>query len=167
MAKVHFAPWAAIKYVGAKQKEFTHSLARPKPMIKRGDILIVDKKTAFNLVQKGYEEFVSVDEIEFVKAGVETAMQIKELEDTNTALEASIVSLEAENGNLRNSVDALEGDNEAFKARIAELEALVPDADLAQGEEAHGGNAELEGLATSTDLAQGEEAQGGNAEGAE
>lgn len=101
MAKVHFAPSVAIRYVGAKQKEFAHSLARPKPVLKRGDIVIVDKKTAFNLVQKGYDQFVNVDEIEFVKANAETAETIKELKS----------------------------DNETLKARIAELEALVPSAD--------------------------------------
>ena len=114
MAKVHFAPSVAIRYVGAKQKEFTHSLARPKPMIKRGDIIIVDKKTAFNLVQKGYEEFVNVKTIEFIKADAKTAELI----------------------------DTLERENEALKVRITELEALVPNADLAQSEEAQGGSAE-------------------------
>ena len=58
MAKVHFAPYCAIVYVGSKTKELSTSLARPKPIIKRGDIVIVDKKDAHNFVNKGFGQVV-------------------------------------------------------------------------------------------------------------
>jgi hypothetical protein len=81
MATVHFAPYSAIKYIGSKAKVFHTSLARPKPKLKKGDIVIVDKKTAFNLVHKGFGEFELVEEISFVKADTQSAARIKELED--------------------------------------------------------------------------------------
>jgi len=81
MAKVHFAPNSAIKYVGSKAKVFDTSLARPKPTIKKGDIIIVDKRTAFNLTHKGFGDFKEVDSIEFVKSDVHTAETISKLKE--------------------------------------------------------------------------------------
>jgi hypothetical protein len=93
MAKVHFAPFSAIKYIGSKAKVFNTSLARPKPTLKRGDIVIVDKKTAFNLVHKGFGEFADVTEIEFVKGDAQAAQDMeamaekcKAFEDENNSL---------------------------------------------------------------------------------
>ncbi len=68
MAKVCFAPFFAIRYAGEETKEFSHSLARPKPILETGDVVIVDKKTAFNLVEKGFGEFESVNSIEIAEA---------------------------------------------------------------------------------------------------
>ena len=96
MAKVHFAPYSAIKYVGSKAKDFNTSLARPKPTLKKGDIVIVEKKDAFNLVSKGYGEFVMVDEIEFKKADIENADALRELEDENIKLTEENAKLNAE-----------------------------------------------------------------------
>ena len=87
MAKVHFAPYSAIKYVGAKAKDFNTSLARPKPKLVKGDIIIVDKKTAFNLTHKGFGEYENVELIEFVKADKETAATILELQQKIESLE--------------------------------------------------------------------------------
>ena len=67
MAKVYYEPYKAIKYVGTKAKVFNTSLARPKPTLKKGDIVIVDKVSAFNLVNKGFGDFVYEDTIEFTK----------------------------------------------------------------------------------------------------
>lgn len=64
MAKVLFAPFYAVKYIGSETKEFTSSLARPRPSISTGDIVIVDKRTAFNLVEKGFGDFEMVSNIE-------------------------------------------------------------------------------------------------------
>jgi hypothetical protein len=81
MATVHFAPYSAIKYIGSKAKVFHTSLARPKPKLKKGDIVIVDKKTAFNLVHKGFGEFELVEDISFVKADIQRAEELqKEIE---------------------------------------------------------------------------------------
>jgi len=93
MAKVHFAPNSAIKYIGSKHKEFTSSLDRPKPMLKKGDIVIVDKRTSFNLVTKGFGEFIVVEDIEFVKADTKA---VKELED----LKEQLAAFKNENNNL-------------------------------------------------------------------
>lgn len=79
MAKVHFAPNSAIKYVGSKAKVFDTSVARPKPMLKKGDIVVVDRKTAFNLVHKGFGDFKAVESIEFIKADAQTAETIAKL----------------------------------------------------------------------------------------
>jgi len=90
MAKVHFAPNSAIKYVGAKSKEFVTSLARPKPRLKKGDIVIVDKKTAFNLVTKGFGDFENVEAIEFVKNDVATSNEITLLKAENEELKKEL-----------------------------------------------------------------------------
>lgn len=93
MAKVHFAPYSAIKYVGSKAKDFNTSLARPKPTLKKGDIVIVEKKDAFNLVSKGFGEFVTVDAIEFKKADVANELEdeVLRLMDENTKLNAELL----------------------------------------------------------------------------
>ena len=90
MAKVHFAPFNAIKYVGSKAQVFHTSLARPKPTLKKGDIIIVDKVTAFNLVNKGFGEFVKVEEIEFA-----TAKRLEELELENKTLKEELDKMSA------------------------------------------------------------------------
>lgn len=122
MAKVYFAPMCAVKYTGAKPKEFVHSLARPKPVLRRGDIVILDKKTAFNLTTKGYDEYVYVDAIEFVKADSIHAGELNEaLAD---ALDRN-AALSAEHAAMMVLVDELQRDNEVLLANIAELELQV------------------------------------------
>jgi len=64
MSNLHFAPNSAIRYIGKKSKEFVHSLARPKPIVKPDDIIIVSKKTANTLVTRGFGDFEYVTEIE-------------------------------------------------------------------------------------------------------
>ena len=104
MAKVHFAPSCAIKYVGSKAKVFNTSIARPKPLLKKGDIIIVDKKTAFNLTMKGFGEFVEVDAISFTKSDSATQEQMQTLEDT---------------------IDAYKNENNALFARLSEATAKI------------------------------------------
>lgn len=100
MAKVHFAPYSAIKYIGSKAKDFNTSLARPKPTLKKGDIVIVEKKDAFNLVSKGFGEFVAVDDIEFTKKDSENADAINELENEIIRLTDDNARLESQNAAL-------------------------------------------------------------------
>jgi len=107
MAKVHFAPNTAIKYVGSKSKEFSTSLARPKPMLKKGDIIIVDKRSAFNLVNKGFGEFVEVETIEFVKADTQTVEEIAQLKEKLSAFESQNNELFATNVALSLEMDSL------------------------------------------------------------
>lgn len=96
MAKVHFAPNCAVKYVGAESQVFNTSLARPKPKMNKGDILIVDRKTAFNLVQKGFGLFVDVEDIKFIKEEKEAAQRIEELELQVSKLTQEIEQYKAE-----------------------------------------------------------------------
>lgn len=121
MAKVYFAPNCAIKYVGAKSKEFNTSLARPKPILKKGDIIIVDKRSAFNLTQKGFGEFDMVESIEFVKSDIDNA---KKTDDTQAHADA----LSSENEVLRKSNEAFMLEIEVLKSELAKaLELLMED----------------------------------------
>lgn len=94
MAKVHFIPYCAVKYVGAKTKELAVSTARPKPVLKKGDIVIVDKRMAFNLVKKGFEQFKEVEEISFTKNTVELEEEILALKESNEILKKENAQLE-------------------------------------------------------------------------
>jgi len=146
MAKVFFAPMCAIRYVGAKSREFTHSLARPKPTIKKGDILIVDKTTAFNLTVKGYGEYESVDTIEFVKGDAHTAETIKELE--------------AINANLSQEATVLMIENEKLKAELAIALAPVLDANTTQEGETSTQESETSTQESETSTQEGDESKG-------
>ena len=90
MAKVYYEPYKAIKYVGTKAKVFNTSLARPKPTLKKGDIVIVDKVTAFNLVNKGFGDFVYEEKIEFIKADKEISEKLELLEKENVMLKKEL-----------------------------------------------------------------------------
>ncbi len=94
MAKVYFGPFEAVKYVGSKAKEMHTSLARPKPILKKGDITIVSKKTAFNLTINGFGEFKKVDSIEFVKADTQRAIRADELEKDNKKLKEQVEKMQ-------------------------------------------------------------------------
>jgi hypothetical protein len=115
MAKVYYEPYKAIKYVGTKAKAFNTSLARPKPTLKKGDIVIVDKVTAFNLVKKGFGDFVSVDAIEFVKSDKESAETITHLQDENEKLKeelATALDLIGADDDDKKDPDDVSGDGE-------------------------------------------------------
>jgi hypothetical protein len=75
MSKVCFQPYYAIKYIKDEPKEFVHSLARPRPILEKGDVVIVDKRTAFNLCTKGFGEFEMVDSIEFSSSDKDGAVE--------------------------------------------------------------------------------------------
>ena len=126
MARVLFEPNCAVKYVGAKAKVFDTSIARPKPTIKKGDIIIVDKRTAFNLTQKGFGDFKAVENIEFVKSDVNTAETISKLkEELGVAL-----TLLAEDGDSEELQAYKTQNNELFAKNVEltkELEALKAD----------------------------------------
>ena len=92
MAKVYYEPYKAIKYVGTKAKVFNTSLARPKPTLKKGDIVVVDKVTAFNLVNKGFGDFVNEEKIEFVKADKELSEKLAYLEEENAKLKEELAT---------------------------------------------------------------------------
>ncbi len=120
MATVHFKPYSAVKYVGSKSKEHLTSLARPKPVLKKGDILIVDKRQAANMTTKGFGEFIAVDDISFVKADVATAQDLKEHKDEVERLTEYTQVLEEQ-------IETAKQMQKADIARIEELEAKNSD----------------------------------------
>ena len=117
MARVYFEPGAAVKYVGAKHKRFDTSLARPKPTLKRGDIVIVDKRAAFNLTRKGFGEFEEVDMIEFVKADTKRGEQLIKLEEELDAYKKHNNELFDKNVELSKELDTT---NAALSAAAAD-----------------------------------------------
>lgn len=124
MARVHFAPNCAVKYMGAKAKDFNTSLARPKPRLVKGDIVIVDKKTAFNLVQKGFGEFESVDKIAFNKAESAEHVAIEELKAEMQVVREEIQELIEENSRMLEINEKLENENRAFRISQVQDESL-------------------------------------------
>lgn len=130
MAKVYFGPYRAVKYTGKKHKELSTSMARPKPVLKRGDIVILEKRSAFNKVNKGFEEFEYVDEIEFVKADKEAANMITELERRND-------ELASENAALSEMVESLTRQLETSED-VGGDEALTPPADPSEAASTEG-----------------------------
>lgn len=129
MAKVHFAPYSAIRYVGSKTKELSTSLARPKPMLKRGDIIIVDKKSAHNFVNKGFGEFEFVENIEFLKKDIEA-------NDTLEQTQERLSAFENENNSLFAKLLDSSTENEKLKVELAEaLKLLAADENLDKPEE--------------------------------
>ena len=113
MAKVYYEPYKAIKYVGTKAKVLNTSLARPKPILKKGDIVIVDHVTAFNLVNKGFGDFVYVDIIEFVKSDVRAADELVSIKEKLVAFENENNELFAKNVELTKQLTQVKDADEA------------------------------------------------------
>lgn len=107
MAKVYFAPYKAMKFKGDTPKEYAGSLARPKPKLRRGDIVIVDSRTAFNAVNNGFGEFEAVESIEFTRKDTQ--------HDEHLQME-----LEALLG-VRDENEVLKADKETLLGRVAAL----------------------------------------------
>lgn len=116
MAAVHFAPYAAVKYTGTKATEFSISTARPKPTLKRGDIMIVDKRTAFNLTHKGFGNYEEVEEIKFIKADVQRKQELKAVTEKFEAVTAENHALFEKNVALVEELTALKGSMAAEKS---------------------------------------------------
>lgn len=108
MAKVHFAPYSAIKYTGRKNKEFGYSLARPEPILSCGDIVIVDEATAHNLVRNPFEEFVGVQSIAF------KSKDIRELESH----EETLAALKEDNAKLGKMLEEASEDLSVHKEEL-------------------------------------------------
>ena len=121
MAKVHFAPFGAVKYVGAKNIELATSIARPKPILRRGDIVIVDKRTAFNMTVKGFGNYEAVEDISFVKADSETSDKIESLETTIVGLEKNLDEHKSELERLNTQIVELEAVKVAYDELVASL----------------------------------------------
>ena len=88
MANIYLGNLGAIEYLGEVEKEFTRSPFTPKPIVKQGDIIILEKIHAYNLSRslpnewkmwdKNYIE-VREDE-ELLEIIAECASEVKELE---------------------------------------------------------------------------------------
>lgn len=49
MAKIYLGNLSAIRYIGENEKEFTRSPFTPKPIVKQGDIIILENIHAYNI----------------------------------------------------------------------------------------------------------------------
>lgn len=101
MATVYFAPNAAVRYVGKKHKELATSLARPKPILKQGDIVVLDKRSAFNMTTKGFGDFVAVESISFTKKDKLTEEELKALQEEISQLREEVLVLQEERKSLQ------------------------------------------------------------------
>ncbi len=98
MSKIYFKPYAAIRYIGEKEQEFTRSLARPKPIVKKGDVCIVTVKDGYNLCRMLPTLWEKIDCDFLVVDGT------YELEERVKELEEKLLELESENEELTSVV---------------------------------------------------------------
>lgn len=102
--KIFFLPNVAIEYIGDKEQEFSRSLARPKPIVKKGDVVIMDKVNAYNIVKmfptlwkKVEGECVEVANDEELKLAVEELEErVEELESENEELAEVVAKIDLE-----------------------------------------------------------------------
>lgn len=113
MATVYFKPSAAVRYMGRKQKEFPLSLARPRPKLRLGDIVIVDRATAYKLTKKGFGEFEQVESIDFVKKEAEEYLHTLEMEAKVEALTEENERLAAQNEELTKALNAMKTESQS------------------------------------------------------
>jgi len=107
MAKVHFAPNCIVKYIGENPKEFTHSLARPRPILSKGDLVVVDKRTCFNLTVKGFGEFEEIKELSILDENIDTFEAFEQQKEELEKLRGEVKTLEELNISLLESLEAL------------------------------------------------------------
>ena len=129
MAKIYLGNLSAIEYLGKVEKEFTRSPFTPKPIVKQGDIIILEKIHAYNLSRllpnewkmwdKNYIE-VREDE-ELLEIIAEHDSYIEELEAVVAAHDLKVDV----NSNTINEV-LKEVLNEETKLTISPIEALEP-----------------------------------------
>lgn len=109
MAKIYLGNLSAIEYLGEVEKEFTRSPFTPKPIVKQGDIIILEKIHAYNLSRllpnewkmwdKNYIE-VREDE-ELLEIIAEYDSEVKELE---AVVAAHDLKIDVESSNTTNEV---------------------------------------------------------------
>lgn len=129
MAKIYLGNLSAIEYVGEEEKEFTRSPFSPKPIVKLGDIVVLEKIHAYNvskllpnewkLWDKNYIEVREDDELLEIIA--EHDSYIEELEAVVAAHDLKVDT----NSNTINEV-LKEVLNEETKLTISPIEALEP-----------------------------------------
>lgn len=88
MPKIFLGNLSAIRYLGNEQKEFNRSPFTPKPVVKNGDIIILEKihahnlskllPTEFEMINENFLEFKEEDELLEIIAEFEA--EVKELE---------------------------------------------------------------------------------------
>lgn len=112
MAKIYLGNLSAIEYLGEVEKEFTRSPFTPKPIVKQGDIIILEKIHAYNLSRllpnewkmwdKNYIEVREDEELLEIIAGYES--ELEELEAVVAAHDLK-VDVESSNAQLNISLD--------------------------------------------------------------
>ena len=60
--KIYLGGLSAIEYLGDKEKEFTRSPFSPKPIVKKGDIVVLEKIHAYNLSKLLPSEWKLIDD---------------------------------------------------------------------------------------------------------
>lgn len=109
MAKIYLGNLSAIEYLGEVEKEFTRSPFTPKPIVKQGDIIILEKIHAYNLSRllpnewkmwdKNYIEVREDEELLEIIAGYES-----ELEELEAVVAAHDLKVDVESSNTTNEV---------------------------------------------------------------
>lgn len=131
MAKIYLGNLSAIEYSGEVEKEFTRSPFTPKPIVKQGDIIILEKIHAYNLSRllpnewkmwdKNYIEVREDEELLEIIAGYES--EVEELEAVVAAYDLKVVE-ETPNTTIEVLKEVLEENNELKITPSEALEAV-------------------------------------------
>lgn len=109
MTKIYLGNLSAIEYIGVEQKEFTRSPFSPKPIVKQGDIVVLEKIHAYNVSKLLPSEWKMWDKnyIE-VREDDELLEIIKEYDSHVAELEAVVaeydLKVDVESSNTTNEV---------------------------------------------------------------
>ena len=109
MPKIFLGNLSAIRYLGNEEKEFNRSPFTPKPIVKNGDIIILEKIHAHNLSKLLPTEFEMINdnflnietEDELLEIIAEFEAEVKELEAVVAAHDLKLSSDEALNTSLK------------------------------------------------------------------
>ena len=111
MANIYLGNLGAIEYLGEVEKEFTRSPFTPKPIVKQGDIIILEKIHAYNLSRSLPNEWKMWDKnyIE-VREDEELLEIIAEYDSEVKELEAVVAAFD-----LKDTEETPNATNEALK----------------------------------------------------
>lgn len=98
MKRFFLGNFAAVIYIGEVEKEFTRSPFSPKPMLKNGDIVVLDKLHAYNLSKLLPTEFEMLDKnVIEVEEEDELLEIIEEFKKENEELEEVVAKYDLKN----------------------------------------------------------------------
>lgn len=131
MAKIYLGNLSAIEYLGEVEKEFTRSPFTPKPIVEKGDIIVLEKIHAYNLSRLLPDEWKMWDknyievreDNELLEIIEEYDSQVKELEAVVAAYDLKVVE-ETPNTTIEVLKEVLEENNELKITPSEALEAV-------------------------------------------